>query len=141
MLGSMTNQSGAMGKKQFLKIHQKEGELYVGLMLDRKNGRDYHLFLMPNQIDTRRLSRRCAWQVAMDWAKSLGGDLPSSTEQALLMANAPEEFEKQCFWSSTVAENSPGLAWVRDFTNGARYCYSKLDIYRARAVRREYIEG
>jgi len=76
----------------------------------------------------------------MEWAKRIGGDLPSRIEQAMLWANHRNQFKKDWYWSNETHHTESGWAWCQGFHHG---CQDDLhDSYelRARAVRRLIIE-
>ena len=64
-----------------------EGEIYVGCIGDAA-GNLHHVILLPgdNDDDTH--------EAQLEWAKSIGGDLPTRIEQAMLWANHREQFKK-----------------------------------------------
>ncbi|HDR8944290.1 TPA: DUF1566 domain-containing protein [Burkholderia vietnamiensis] len=108
-----------------------EGEVYVGLIGDQK-GNAYHLILLPGDEGERN------WKDAKEWSASIGGDLPSRVEQAMLWANCRSEFKRDWYWSNE-AEGS-GWAWSQDFgTGGQGYSHQGIEL-RARAVRRSPIQ-
>ncbi len=111
-----------------------EGEIYVGAIGDQK-GEAYHLILLPGD------SERAEWQAQMDWAKSIGGDLPNRIESAMLFAHSTDQFQKAWYWTNeTLAiEDEPdntSWAWSQTFSYGDQYYDPKLREFRARAVRR-----
>lgn len=117
-----------MSKEQFLKEHQKEGELYAGIILDPSG--DYHLFLLPGEaVDV-------SWDKARAWATRAGGDLPTRREQSLLFANLKGEFQPKWYWSGEQHAAYAGYAWTQGFVNGTQSYGRKSYGGRARAVRR-----
>ena len=120
-----------MSKKQFLLENQREGEVDAGLILSHDTTEpDYHLFLLPGeQLDVQ-------WQAAIDWAKGIGGDLPTRREQSLLIANCKHEFKSTWYWSNTSYERDSSCAWVQGFYGGSQGTSPKYDGNHARAVRR-----
>ena len=104
-----------------------EGEIYVGAIGD-KNGDFHHVVLLPGD------NAGADWQAQMDWAKRIGGDLPSRVEQALLFANCRDQFERDWYWSNE--PDGSGWAWFQHFGYGAQYDNLQDDELRARAVRR-----
>ena len=106
-----------------------EGEIYVGAIGDTA-GDIYHVILLPGDNDA------ATWQAKMDWAKSIGGDLPTRVEQAMLWANHRDQFQKDWYWSNETHHTESGWAWYQYFTNGTQNNYHKYDELRARAVRR-----
>ena len=107
-----------------------EGEIYVGAIGD-KNGDFHHVILLPGDSDDG------TWQAAMDWAKSIGGDLPTRIEQAMLWAGFRDQFEKDWYWSNETHHADSACAWYQYFGSGYQHDDRK-DGYgcRARAVRR-----
>lgn len=80
------------------------------------------------------------WTKAKAWAEKQGGELPTRREQALLFANAPEQFKHDWYWSGAPHAAKSGYAWAQNFLIGYQlsyYIYLKL---RARSVRRLIIE-
>jgi len=76
------------------------------------------------------------WQDAMDWAKELGGDLPSRAELILLYENHKDQFEETWYWSNTQHASRSGYAWYQSFYDGYQFSWYKFNQLRARAVRR-----
>ena len=107
-----------------MKPELKEGEVYVGRI------NDYHVILWPGDNDDAN------WKAQMAWAKSIGGDLPSRIEQAMLWANHRDQFQKDWYWSNETHHAEPCWAWYQSFYDGHQDDYHKLDELRARAVRR-----
>lgn len=107
-----------------------EGETYIGAIGDQ-NGDVYHVILLPGDNDDSN------WQAAMDWAKSIGGDLPNRIEQAMLFSTFRDQFQKDWYWSNTTVDGYDAYAWFQYFRYGSQYDYRKgYDYCRARAVRR-----
>ena len=124
-----------MSKQLFLEQNLKQGEIYAGLILGKNGERDYHLVLLAAKPD-----KDLNWQAALDWAKSVGGFLPTLNEQSLLSANVKEQFSYLRYWSSTSLLGGGDCAWVHDFSLGFQYEDRKSNEYSARAVRRIYIQ-
>lgn len=77
------------------------------------------------------------WQEALDWAKSVGGELPTRREQAMLFANRREgQYMKRWYWSCEPYGGDGRYAWLQHFTSGYQYDGHKDGSNRARAVRR-----
>ncbi|MDE2467217.1 MAG: hypothetical protein KGL35_00305, partial [Bradyrhizobium sp.] len=67
------------------------GERFVAtILLPNRTGK--HIYLRPEKSDKNN------WQHQMDWASSIGADLPDQVEGALLFSTMPEEFEKEAYW-------------------------------------------
>lgn len=112
-------------------IQLAHGEHYAGVILGKDGESSYHLILLPEDKDGGK------WQAAMDWAKSIGGELPTRREQSLLFANLKEEFQEQWYWSSVQHASDDDYAWCQHFSNGGQYYDGKVNgLCRARAVRR-----
>ncbi|MDE1919002.1 MAG: DUF1566 domain-containing protein, partial [Sphingomonadales bacterium] len=76
------------------------------------------------------------WNDAMEWAKSVGGELPSRRELALLLANCRDHMEKDDWqWSRDTHESDASDAWFCNFGYGVGYTRKSYE-GRARAVRR-----
>ena len=103
-----------------------EGEIHIAALTDA-NGELYHLILLSGDNDDATHAAQ------LGWAKSIGGDLPSRVEQALLWERARDQFKKDWYWSN---ETESGWAWYQDFRNGYQGYDSKYHKLRARAVRR-----
>ncbi|MEN7526988.1 DUF1566 domain-containing protein [Cupriavidus sp. DL-D2] len=106
-----------------------EGEIYVGAIGDA-NGDFYHLILLAGD------SEDATWQAQMEWAKSIGGDLPTRVEQTMLWANFRDQFQKDWYWSNEVHHRESGWAWYQGFGYGGQHSRSQNHELRARAVRR-----
>ncbi|MCX4154960.1 MULTISPECIES: Lcl C-terminal domain-containing protein [Paraburkholderia] len=108
-----------------------EGELYIGAIGD-KTGDVYHVILLPGDSDDATFKKQ------LEWAKSIGGDLPNRIEQAMLFANFRDQFERDAYWSNT-PDTDPGYsgwAWYQGFDGGFQLSYHTGTMLRARAVRR-----
>ena len=112
-----------------MKPELNPGEIYVGRINDQ------HIILLPGD------NADADWQDALDWAKSLGGDLPNRIEQAMLWANHRDLFQKDWYWSNELHHNNDASAWYQYFYSGNQsYDYRSTNRLRARAVRRLEIE-
>lgn len=111
-----------------------EGETYIGA-IGNKSGDVYHLVLLPGDND------RAPHAQQMEWAKSIGGDLPNKLEAAMLFANAKDQFKPAWYWTNETLfdpdePDDTDYAWVQYFINGIQGYGHKYYGYRARAVRR-----
>ena len=106
-----------------------EGETYVGAIGDAA-GNLYHVILLPGDNDD------ATHESQLEWAKSIGGDLPSRIEQAMLWANHRDQFKKDWYWSNEIHHAESGWAWCQHFGTGDQYDDLKYYELRARAVRR-----
>ena len=106
-----------------------EGEIYVGCIGDA-TGNLHHVILLPGDNDA------AAWEAQMEWAKSIGGDLPNRIEQAMLWANHRDQFQKDLYWSNETHHSESGWAWYQNFDDGNQYDCNRINELRARAVRR-----
>lgn len=104
-----------------------EGEIYAGAIIN-PDGTGHHVILLAGDNDDADL------QTQMDWAKSIGGDLPDRVEQALFYKHLPDQFQRDWYWSNT--QRSAGSAWFQDFLIGGQGWYGTDSKCRARAVRR-----
>jgi hypothetical protein len=123
-----------MSKAEFLKQHQRGGEVYAGIILSPTG--DYHVFLLSSEAESIN------WPDAKKWATKQGGELPTRQEQSLLFANCKAEFKCAWYWSSEQNALDSGCAWVQGFGTGSQdNVHADYGYYRARAVRRLTIEG
>ncbi|RQS22437.1 DUF1566 domain-containing protein [Burkholderia sp. Bp8995] len=106
-----------------------EGEIYIGAIGD-KDGDFHHVILLPGD------NGDAMWQEQMDWAKSIGGDLPTRVEQAMLWANHRDLFEREWYWSNETHHRDSGCAWFQYFDDGYQNFTRESAALRARAVRR-----
>ena len=104
------------------------GERYLGSYTD-KNGKLCHVFLLAGD-------EIMDWNDSMEWAKSLGGDLPNRVEQAMLYAYMPEEFKPNWYWSNTRHAEDSRYAWFQSFDHGDQDDTLTRHKLCARAVRR-----
>ena len=104
------------------------GGIYAGISRGVDGAPDEHLVLLPGEaVDVD-------WEAAGAFAASVGGELPTRAEQALLYANLKDQFEPRWYWSGTQA--GPSTAWYQHFDNGNQYYVHRSYEGRARAVRR-----
>ena len=106
-----------------------EGERYIGCIGDAA-GNLHHVVLLPGDNDD------ATWEAQMEWAKSIGGDLPNRIEQAMLWANHRDQFQKDWYWSNETHHTESGWAWYQNFDNGYQNNGHEDYEFRARAVRR-----
>ena len=102
-----------------------EGEIYTGIILgkneqsdDRLPGEsghaDYHLIILPDEVE------KVKWQHAIEWAKSIGGSLPTLRELSLAYINASQHFKKgtNFYWSCEQHKSTCYQAMCQCFENG-----------------------
>ena len=106
-----------------------DGEIYAEAIGDAA-GNLYHVVLLPgdNDDDTH--------EAQLEWAKSIGGDLPSRIEKAMLLANHRDQFKKDWYWSNEIHHTESGWAWYQYFDTGGQHGNCRRSELRARAVRR-----
>ena len=124
-----------MSKEQFLKENLAPGEEYAGLILGKNGEKDYHLILLPGEIE------RANWNKAMNWAESGIGHLPTRREQSLLFANLSEHFRDAWYWSGEQLASYSDDAWSHHFYYGVHGSNSKSFHASVRAVRRLHLKG
>ena len=115
----------------FVELPQlNEGEHYAGIcIVDGKVS--HHLVLLPQE------SPDVTWQGAIDWAKSVNGELPTRFEAALLYANLRDKADNDYWhWTATLVAGYESSAWIQVFGDGGQYYGHKGGHGRARAVRR-----
>ena len=98
-------------------------ETYIGFYSDKDGARvDFWLLDGDNDDATH--------EAQLEWAKSIGGDLPTRIEQAMLWANHRDQFKNDWYWSNEIP-------WCQHFYYGIQDFFHKPNALRARAVRRE----
>ena len=108
-----------------------DGELAVGVIISADGLKKEWLILLPGDSDGK------AWAAQMEWAKSIGGELPDKLEASLLHSVMKEEFKPEAYWTSEKYVDS--YAWCQGFDDGIQdYSYPNYEL-RARAVRRSPI--
>lgn len=112
-----------------MKIELNQGEIYAGAIGDTA-GNLHHVILLPGDNDDE------TWQHQKEWAASIGGELPTRLEQALLWQNCREHFKVDWYWSSEEHASDAGWAWCQYFYDGTQTSYGQDFHLRARAVRR-----
>lgn len=106
-----------------------ESEIYAGAIGDTA-GNLHHVILLPGDNDG------ATWQHQKEWAASVGGELPTRIEQALLWKNCREHFKQDWYWSSEEHAYAAGWAWIQNFGSGNLSSLQQDLQLRARAVRR-----
>ena len=114
-----------------VEIQLAPGERYGGAVLNETGHIQHHLVLMA-----ARPEGKLQWQAAMDWAASVGGELPNRQEQALLYTNCKPHLQPVWHWSSETHEDDASYAWLCFFGNGGQSYYLKSYEGSAVAVRR-----
>jgi hypothetical protein len=112
----------------------KEGEIYAGIILNSEGAPSRHLILLPGDSDA------ASWKTQTEWAKSIGGELPTRAEQSLVFANCKQHFQKNWYWSGEQHASEPSWAWYQTFDDGRQNPHHKNNELRARAVRRVEIK-
>ena len=112
-------------------IALQPGERYAGPVLDATGQPKHHVILLPQRPD-----EDAPWKAQMDWAASVGGQLPDRQEQALLYANCKDALPHKWCWSSQEHEKDASCAWICYFYDGDQgYDHKSFDC-SAVAVRR-----
>ncbi len=111
----------------------QEGETHLCAFVN-KDGSVTHTILLKDAKESIN------WQDAMEWAKELGGDLPSRAELILLYENHKDQFEEAWYWSNTQHASTSSYAWCQVFSHGDQFNWTKDDERCARAVRRLVIQ-
>jgi hypothetical protein len=115
--------------KQIAQPELKENEIYAGAIIN-PDGTGHHIILLDGDHDDSD------WQLAMDWAKEQGGDLPNRVETALLFNQSKDQFKPEWYWTNEQHASTSFYAWCQNFYFGDQDSYSKYYDLRARAVRR-----
>ena len=107
----------------------QKGELYAGAII-QPDGTGHHTILLPGDNDY------ADWNTQIDWAKSLGGDLPDRVEGPLLFKFLEDEFKSEWYWLNTQHASNSAYAWCQGFDDGNQDYGTTRFKLRARAVRR-----
>jgi hypothetical protein len=135
-LAALIEQFKAAPKAKLLTLNRavielRPGEQYAGPVLDQDGTHLHHLVLMA-EVPEKPLN----WQAATAWAESIGGQLPTRQEQALLFANCKPHLKAAWHWSSEMHADDASYAWGCVFLNGGQLYGHKSFEACARAVRR-----
>ncbi len=107
-----------------------DGEKFVGVIVSADGAYRYAVILLPGEAGPND------WQAQMEWAASIGGELPDRVEGALLFATLRGEFKTEWYWTREQHAEGADYAWYQYFGNGGQHCNHKNNEWRARAVRR-----
>ena len=107
---------------------KSEEKLAFGIKLP--DGKTIYTILLPGDHDSAN------WDESMEWAKSIGGDLPDRAEQSLFFKYIPDEFRVTWYWSNTLHAEVSDCAWSQVFHNGLQYGNVRSGNCRSRAVHR-----
>lgn len=107
-----------------------EGEIYVGAIISADGSKNHHIILLPGE------SEEAEWTTAIEWAASIGGELPDRCESALLFATMKDSFKPEWYWLREQHATYSSIAWCQNFVNGGQNNITKTYELRARAVRR-----
>ena len=125
----------ASAKAAFLAANLKAGEHYAGLLLGKNGEPDQHLVVIAVNDATAN------WTKQTEWAKGVGGELPSRRELNLLRANVRELFKDDWYWSNETHASDSSYAWFQSFDGGSQDTSRKSAALRAVAVRRSPIQS
>jgi hypothetical protein len=96
-----------------VEIPLRPGERYAGAVISEFGNVLHHVVLMAE-----RTTGKLNWQAAKDWAASVGGELPTRQEQALLYANCKPHLQPVWHWSCEENEDDASYAWYCGFGHG-----------------------
>lgn len=112
-----------------VQIDLQDGEHYAGVVLDAEGRVRHHLVLMAPRPDAH-----LTWSAAVAWAGSVGGNLPTRQEAALLYANCKPHLQPRWHWTGKAEGSSD--AWYCHFYAGTQYFLPHSYEGNAVAVRR-----
>ena len=110
------------------------GEQYVGAIISADGTQCHHIILLAESKEDIN------WQDAIEWAKSIGGDLPNRCESALLFAAKKDQFANEWHWTNEQHAGNSDCAWMQAFDHGTQLNDHKSNEHRARAIRRVLIQ-
>ena len=106
------------------------GETYIATLFDAATQTGQHIILLDGD------NNEATWEEQKAWAASIGGELPTRFEQALLYAKHKDLFQVNWYWSGEQYVVYSDYAWCQGFGYGTHFRnYTGLEL-RARAVRR-----
>ena len=109
----------------------KKGEVYLGVVCeDGKLKNAQHVILLPGDKEPAN------WSAAGEWAKGLGGTLPTRMELLLMFKTRKARFQERTYWSGETYAGDESYAWGQDFYDGRQDHWRKDNEFRAVAVRR-----
>lgn len=111
------------------------GESWAGIVLNEDGTPGHHVILLPGEAEGIN------WNKAVEWAKEIGGELPTRREQSLLYANCKSQFKGEWYWSGEQHAANSLDAWTQCFGYGGQHDGGKGFEARARAVRRLPIQS
>jgi len=114
---------------QITKPELNIGETYAGAIIN-PDGTGNHIILLTGDKDDGN------WDDAIEWAKSIGGDLPNRVESALLFNQSKDQFKPEWYWTNEQHASHSSYAWCQGFSHGSQSYSTKFTELRARAVRR-----
>ncbi|NDI85096.1 Lar family restriction alleviation protein [Undibacterium crateris] len=129
---SMWNTRSVLGLLAEISGLLQPGEVNAGLILD---DRPYFLVLVPQKPNSK-----LRWADAMEWANSIGFELPTRREFSLLLANCSLQFDADSYWSRSPSAHNDDYAFMQRFHDGNQSSNQKSREYLARAVRRIYLD-
>lgn len=115
------------------KIHsQFAGGEVMGVVMGENGAPDYLLIDLGVEPE-----KDVTWEEAKAWAASVGGELPTRREQAILYGNRRDgQFKPRWYWSSEQHASYSDCAWIQTFNDGNQSYNHEGNCDRARAVRR-----
>ncbi len=115
------------------------GGIFIGLGRD-ENGRCHHLIAAAEEFSGAVWEKQNERAIALNIDGFTDFTLPFRRDQSLQFANVPESFKQEWYWSKEQSASGSTYAWAQHFYYGTQNVYLKFIEFRARAVRREFIE-
>jgi len=106
------------------------GETYIATLFDAATQTGQHIILLDGD------NNEATWEEQKAWAASIGGELPTRFEQALLYAKRKDLFQSDWYWSGEQHAVDSDFAWYQGFGYGYQLSNGTDNELRARAVRR-----
>ena len=110
----------------------RAGEHYAGIIINSATGKPtHHLILLPHKP-----IKALTWPEAMEWAASVGIELPTRQESALLYTNLKPVFEPAWYWTGEQYISDASVVWGQYFGDGTQELNDKNYKNRVRGIRR-----
>ncbi|HXC40665.1 MAG TPA: hypothetical protein VN667_17140 [Burkholderiales bacterium] len=118
----------AIGERYRFLYEKTHTGIYAGITLHIEQ--PMALVLLDGESESLSYAEAC------EWAKGLGGELPSRVDALLLYKRLKDEFKEAAYWTNEVYAADADYAWGQDFGYGDQNFWRKSTKLRARAVRR-----
>jgi len=116
-------------------LELRTGEILIGIIGIASGAAD-HIILLPGDADP------ASQDAQIEWALSIGGELPDLVELALMRRERPDLFQPECYWSGVrTGDMNTNFGWAQSFYDGVQsFVLRDINLFRARAIRRVAVQ-